>query len=97
MQMGAWKKRQQSEVTWAALERFVDGETSIWMSGWFSLFCSWSKTKGFRLEISYQDSDSKASVVIVWVVTPLGVEYQRSCISDIYMTIHNSSKITVLK
>ena len=45
---------------------------------------------------------AKSVVLNLWVVTPLGVsndpfigvEYQISCISDIYVTIHNSIKIS---
>lgn len=32
-----------------------------------------------------------------WVFTPLGVASQIPCISDIYIKIHNSRKITVVK
>lgn len=32
-----------------------------------------------------------------WVSIPLGVAYQISCLSDTYITIHNDSKITVMK
>ena len=32
-----------------------------------------------------------------WVGTPSRVTYQISCISDIYITVHNISKITVIK
>ena len=42
-------------------------------------------------------SVSSPMVLNLLVVTPLGVTYQISCISDIYITIHNSSKITVMK
>lgn len=34
-------------------------------------------------------------VLILWAVVPVGVEYQTSCISDTYVTVHNSSKIRV--
>jgi hypothetical protein len=37
------------------------------------------------------------TVINLWVVTPLRVAYQIYCISDIYITIHNSNKIGVLK
>lgn len=40
---------------------------------------------------------SKAVVLNVWVATPLGVEYQKSCISDIYIIICNSDKSTTMK
>ena len=36
-------------------------------------------------------------VLNLWVMTPLGVSDQISCILDIYIMIHNSSKITVMK
>jgi hypothetical protein len=32
-------------------------------------------------------------ILNVWVMTPLGLAYQLSCISNIYSTIHQSSKI----
>jgi hypothetical protein len=31
------------------------------------------------------------------VMTPAGVTDQMSCISDIYITIHNTTKVTVMK
>jgi hypothetical protein len=33
----------------------------------------------------------------LWFATPLGVAYQISCVSNIYITLNNSSKITVMK
>jgi hypothetical protein len=33
----------------------------------------------------------------LWVMIPLGVKYQISCISGVYIMIHNSSKITGMK
>jgi hypothetical protein len=36
-------------------------------------------------------------MAITQAVTPLGFAYQISSISDIYIRIHNSSKITVMK
>jgi hypothetical protein len=36
---------------------------------------------------------SRAVVLNLWVTIPLGVTYQISCISDIYITICNISKI----
>jgi len=38
-----------------------------------------------------------AVVLNLWVMTLLGGTYLISCISDIYITIHNSSTITVMK
>ena len=47
---------------------------------------------------------SRSDVLKLWVMTPVelhdiltGVPYQISCISDIYIMIHNSNKITVMK
>ena len=37
-----------------------------------------------------------AVVLNLGVATPLGVTYQIFCISDIYIVIHNSSKIIVM-
>jgi hypothetical protein len=39
----------------------------------------------------------KTVVLNMWVVTPLEVAYQISYISNIYIIIYNSSKITVMK
>jgi hypothetical protein len=36
-------------------------------------------------------------VLNLWVVTPLGVAYQMSYESYIFISIHNSSKIKVMK
>ena len=36
-------------------------------------------------------------VLDLWVTTPFGVPYQISYVSDIYLMIHNSSTITVMK
>jgi hypothetical protein len=38
-----------------------------------------------------------AVVLSLWVTTLLGVAYQISCISEIYITTHNSSKIATVK
>lgn len=38
-----------------------------------------------------------ASVLKLWVVTPLGIACQIYHISDIYIMMHNSSKTTVVK
>jgi len=40
---------------------------------------------------------SREVVLNLWVATPIGVTCQPSCISIIYVTIHNSSKITAMK
>lgn len=40
---------------------------------------------------------SKAVVLNLWLATPLVVEYQKSSISDIYIIICNSDKITTMK
>ena len=39
----------------------------------------------------------KAVVLNLRVATPLGITYQISCTSDIYIMIHNSSKVRVMK
>lgn len=39
----------------------------------------------------------RPSVLNLWVETPWGVVYQISCISGIYIVIHNGSKMTVVK
>ena len=36
-------------------------------------------------------------VLNLWVLTPRGAIYQIPCISDIYIMIQNSSKITVME
>ena len=36
-------------------------------------------------------------VLNLWVATPLGVIYHISCKLDIYIMIHNSTKIRVMK
>lgn len=36
-------------------------------------------------------------VLELWAVTLTVVPYQASCISDIYIMIHSSSKITIMK
>ena len=49
--------------------------------------------------------DISSGVLNLWVTTPLwgandpyiGIAYQISCISGIYITIHNNSKITLGK
>ena len=38
--------------------------------------------------------DSKAVVLNLWVTTPFTVVYQISCISNIYIITHKSSKIS---
>jgi hypothetical protein len=38
-----------------------------------------------------------AVVLNLWVSTQTGVTYQISCISGIYIVIHNGSKMTVVK
>jgi hypothetical protein len=38
---------------------------------------------------------SRVAVLNLPVLTPTEVKYQESCISDIYIIIHNSSKIIV--
>lgn len=35
-------------------------------------------------------------VLKLWVIDPLGITIQISCISDIYIIIHNSGKIPVM-
>jgi hypothetical protein len=42
-------------------------------------------------------SVTRTVVLNLWVSTHLGVAHQISCISDIYINIHNSNKITVIK
>jgi hypothetical protein len=39
----------------------------------------------------------RATVLNLWVTTLPGVTCQISCISDIHITIHSSSRITVMK
>ena len=39
----------------------------------------------------------KLAVLNLWAATFTGVTYQTFCISDIYIMIHNSSKIIVMK
>jgi hypothetical protein len=41
-------------------------------------------------------NDTKPEVLNLWISTPTGVTYQMSCITDIYITIPNSSKLTVM-
>lgn len=38
-----------------------------------------------------------AAVLTLWASTLLGVAYQLSCISEIYITTHNGSKIAAMK
>lgn len=33
----------------------------------------------------------------MWAAAPLGVAFKKSSVSDIYFTIHKSSKLTVVK
>ena len=40
---------------------------------------------------------SRAGVLNLWVMNPLELVYQTSCIADIYITIHNRSKATLRK
>jgi hypothetical protein len=63
---------------------------------WLSIgsFFVWFKVK--RFVEGLRDS-SVTMILSLWVDTSIGVTYQISCISDIYITIHNSSKITVMK
>ena len=43
------------------------------------------------------DTNIYSTVLNLWVVIPLGATYKIDCIADIYITIHNSSKVTVMK
>ena len=43
------------------------------------------------------DTNIYSTVLNLWVVIPLGATYKIDCIADIYITIHNSSKYTVMK
>ena len=46
----------------------------------------------------FNPREKKKSVLLnQWVMIPLWVPYQIFCISDIYIIIHNNSKITVIK
>lgn len=40
---------------------------------------------------------SLAVALNMWVSAPIGVTYQISHISDIYITIHHTGKITIMK
>jgi hypothetical protein len=40
---------------------------------------------------------SRPEVFNLWVTSPLGIAYQISCISDIYIIIYKSRRITVMK
>ena len=40
---------------------------------------------------------SRTAVLNLWVMSHFGVAHQISCISDNYITIHNSNKIAVMK
>ena len=55
-------------------------------------FCLAHRLKSFKNIL-----ESRAVVLNLWVVTPLEVAYLISCISDIYIMIHNSNKIKVMK
>jgi hypothetical protein len=39
----------------------------------------------------------RAAALSLWVTAPLGIAYWISYISDIYITIYNSSKIIVMR
>lgn len=40
---------------------------------------------------------SEAVVLSLWAVTPIEVIYEIPCISDVCITVHHSSKVTVMK
>jgi hypothetical protein len=53
--------------------------------------------KVWRLHLDTMTHYTKPLFPNLWVMTPLGVAYQISYISDIYVMIHSSCKITVVK
>lgn len=74
---------------------------------WAALYVAWS----FRIQALLPDSRPceikvdaahsstlriRAVILNLWVLAPLRVKDLISCLSDIYITIHNSSKIMVM-
>lgn len=42
------------------------------------------------------EEETKAGILNLWVVTPLGITFQLFSVSDSHIMIHNSRKITVM-
>lgn len=82
--------------------QFFQISLSFFISNFFIVFLqssvsSFDSKLSFILLIRLYKNDSKTIILNLWVVTPFGVSYQISWISDMLITIHNSRKIIVIK